>query len=250
MKYLIVGNWKLNPKTKKEAQSLFSFYEKNIKRKRNLEIVICPPFVYLPLLERKKIKLGAQDAFWENEGPFTGEISPKMLKEFKVSYVILGHSERRRYFKEDDEMIGRKLKKVLKEKLKAILCLGEKKGEGKKTVERQLFKAIEGISKKEIKNLILAYEPVWAIGTGKFCQPQKARAISQFIREILSKKYGKKVSKEIKIIYGGSVDKKNAIFYLKEGLDGLLIGGASLKKKEFLKIIEKISIILKNSFRR
>jgi len=238
---IIVGNWKMNPTSKKRAKVLFFKIEKELKKDpqilKKVKVVICPPFLYLPLfLKRKsKISLGAQNVFFEEKGAFTGEISPRMLKGFGVEFVILGHSERRKYFGETDEMIEKKLKAVLKFNLKPILCIGEtekerKEGKTFKVLKRQL-KVISNL-KSKIQNLILAYEPVWAIGTKNPCDPEKAREVFVFLRRILKKN---------KILYGGSVDSKNAKDYIEVGFNGLLIGGASLNPKEFVQIIKDCS---------
>lgn len=219
MKPLIVANWKMNPETLFEAKKLFSLVKKGIKNVKNAKVVICPPFVYLPIL----ITNGSQDCFWEEKGAYTGEISAKMLKNLGCQYVIIGHSERRRYQKETDEMINKKLKAVLKEKLKPILCIDK---------ISQIPKDIKG-------NLILAYEPVFAIGTGKPCSIKMARKMKISIR--------KNLKKNMPVLYGGSVNSQNAKNYIKKaGFQGLLVGGASLNPKEFLKIVKSIDLISKD----
>ena len=216
MKILIVANWKMNPQTLKGAKLLFD----GVKNIKNTKIVICPPFVYLSALRAA----GAQDVFWENSGAYTGEISSLMLKNMGVKYVIVGHSERRKYFKETDEMINKKVKAVLEQNLKPILCIEN---------ISQIKKDLKGISKKQLANLILAYEPVFAIGTGRPCSIEKAKKINSSIKKILGRK--------IPILYGGSVNSQNAKEYIKvAGFQGLLIGGASLKPKEFIDIIKTI----------
>ena len=245
-KVFVVANWKMNPKSLKEAMALFnsllSFLKENPKIFKNLKIVVCPPILYLPYLFGRsipKIEFGAQNCFWAEKGPYTGEISPRMIKDFGAKYVIVGHSERRNILGETDEMINKKLKAVLKEKLRPILCVGEaekekRAGKTKQVLEHQLKCALKSILnlKSKIPNFLVAYEPVWAIGTGRPCQPKEAREILLFLRKIL---------KKIPILYGGSVNSKNAKDYIEVGFDGLLIGSASLKIKEFLKIIEKLS---------
>lgn len=247
MKILIVANWKMNPQTLIEARELFNSVKNGIKDIKNVEVVICPPFIYLPKVKSQgsEIKIGAQDCFWEEKGAFTGEISPKMLKNFGCQYVILGHSERRKYLNETDEMINKKLKAALKANLKAILCIGEAKGERelaktKEILKRELQKDLKGIenSKFEIKNLILAYEPIWAIGSGKSCQPAQVREINLFLAKILAQRQ----LRGVRILYGGSVNSQNADLYLKKAQSqGLLVGGASLKANDFLKILKKVS---------
>ena len=234
-KILIVANWKMNPNTLEEANKLFGLIKRGFgpatggstPRKsggrtplsKNLEIVICPPFIYLSLLDPKPYtlnpKLGAQNCSWEQKGAYTGEISPKMLKNLGVEYVIIGHSERRRHFKETDEMIIKKIKAVLEMKLKPILC-------------------IDKISQipKNIENLIIAYEPIFAIGTGRACCLNKAKEMRNKIQ--------KSLDKNTKILYGGSVNSQNAKSYIDVGFDGLLVGSASLEAKEFIKIVRSV----------
>lgn len=209
MKPLIVANWKMNPENEKGAKLLFNAVKKT-------GAVICPPFVYLRSLAPYKW-LGAQDVFWEKEGAYTGEISPAMLKDLGCKYVIVGHSERRKYFKETNEIINKKLKAALKAGLTPILCISDQK------------EIPHGFSKKGI----IAYEPIWAIGTGKACDVEEAEKMRLSIKKV--------VSKDIRILYGGSVNSKNAAPYIKQaGFDGLLVGGASLDAKEFVDLIKKI----------
>jgi len=242
MKPLIIANWKMNPQELKEAKRLFNFVKRGIKKIKNVEIVICPPFVYLPNLLIPKTynqnpKLGAQDVFWEEKGAFTGEISAKMLKNLGCEYVIVGHSERRK-LGETDEMINKKLKAALKAKLKPILCIGEtererKEGKTFKVLKAQLKATLKNISnaKLQTSNLVLAYEPVWAIGTGNPCRPEDATKVLFFLRKFT----------KVPILYGGSVNSKNAKDYIKVGFDGLLVGGASLDSKEFIEIIKSVA---------
>lgn len=207
MKPLIVANWKMNPQSLKEAERLFAA----VKNVKGAQVVICPPFVYLSTLKTN----GAQDVFWEDGGAYTGEISSLMLKNMGVKYVIIGHSERRKYQKETNEIIVGKLKAALKAGLKPILC-------------------IDKVSQihKNIKGLIIAYEPLFAIGTGKACSLQRARRM----RLAINKAAGRAL-----VLYGGSVNSQNAKSYIKEaGFQGLLVGGASLKPKEFIDIIKNV----------
>jgi triosephosphate isomerase len=246
MKIFLIGNWKMNPETLAKAKKLFDGIEKEFKKIPEIfkkeEIVLCPPFLYLSeiknliLKSQLKISLGAQNCFFEEKGAFTGEISPKMLKSLGVKYVILGHSERRRNLKESDEMINKKVLAVLKEKLIPILCVGETEKENKfgKTffvLKNQLKEGLKNVP--QIKNIILAYEPVWAIGTKNPCDPEAAKKVLVFLRKFL---------KEIPILYGGSVNSKNAKDYIKAGFNGLLVGGASLNAKEFVKIAKEIAL--------
>ena len=244
MEKLIIGNWKCNPTSLNEAKKLFNLAKRGIKKIKNVEVVICPPFSYLSLISsflvpRSSFKLGAQNCFWEEKGAFTGEISPLMLKDLGCKYVIVGHSERRT-LGETDEIINKKLKAVLKAKLTPILCIGEtlkerKKGKTFKVLKTQLEKGLKNIRPFLVprSSFIIAYEPVWAIGTGKPCGIEEAREARLFIKSTV---------KSIPILYGGSVTSKNGKDYVKEAdFDGLLVGGASLEAKEFVKIIKSIS---------
>jgi triosephosphate isomerase len=244
MRPLLIANWKMNPQSLVEARELFRAVKRKVRKKKNIKIVICPPSVYLPFFkETKEIQLGAQNCFWEEKGAFTGEISPLMLRNLGCRYVILGHSERRTFLKESDEMINKKIKAVLKAKLKPILCLGEtlkerEKGRTFKVLKEQLKNAFFNFQTEKIPNLILAYEPVWAIGTGKACQPSQAEKVALYLKKTVNSLFSPKLIKEFLIVYGGSVNKENAFSYLKEKVfDGLLIGGASLDKEEFFEII-------------
>ncbi len=211
-KILIVANWKMNPSSLAEARKLFNLENKGTRRFKRVEVVICPPFIYLPVLKAK----GAQDCFWEEKGAFTGEVSAKMLKDFGVKYVILGHSERRKYQKETDETINKKIKAVISAGLKPILCVAN-------------LSQLEKSSKDISEEIIVAYEPVFAIGTGKPCEP------------LMAKKMRDKIDYS-RVLYGGSVNSQNARDYIeKAGFQGLLVGGASLNPAEFIKIIQSIN---------
>jgi len=227
-KAFIVANWKMNPVTLKEAENLFVSVKQGIKKNKGTEVIICPPFVYLNFLkknqkgEKGKIRLGAQNCSSEEKGAFTGEISPVMLKKIGCEYVILGHLERRKYFSETDDGINKKIKLVLKNGLKPILCINE---------ISQIKKDLKGISKKEIEKILVAYEPVWAIGTGKACDYTQAKKFNLLIKKVLGKKHP--------TLYGGSINAQNALGYIqKSEFSGLLIGGISLKPKEFIKTVE------------
>jgi len=235
---LIIANWKLNPQTAKEAVDL-------AKKIDSENSVICPPFPFLGAVLKiiKKSKLGAQNVFWEDKGAYTGEVSAAMLKSFGVEYVITGHSERRRHLGETDEMISKKIKAALENDLIPILCIGEtleqrKAGKVEEVIENQIKKDLERILnlKSKILNLVMAYEPVWAIGTGIPCEPEEAARIHRFIRETLNAKL---YTLNPKIIYGGSVDSKNIEGFLKYNeIEGALVGGASINAEEFQKILK------------
>jgi triosephosphate isomerase len=231
MKPLIVANWKMNPQTLAEAKRIFNSVKKGIGRARDSGGVICPPFVFLSELKTKGsgLKLGAQDCFWEEGGAYTGEISPLILKDLGCQYVILGHSERRKHQKETDEMVNKKIKLVLKERLKPILCIDN--------IE-QVKKDLKGIGRREIRDLVIAYEPLFAIGTGKSCSPKRAERMRILIQ--------RKMKSRLTVLYGGSVNSKNAENYIKKaGFQGLLVGGASLKPKEFVRLVQNVDFIAK-----
>jgi triosephosphate isomerase len=239
----IIANWKMNPQTTKEAESLFSSAEKELKNIKNAEAVICPPSVFLSSGKKEKnVKLGAQDCFYEEKGAYTGEVSVGMVKDFGCEYVIVGHSERRKYFNETDETVNKKIKAVLSSGLIPVFCIGEteeqrKNNETEEVIKRQIEKGLSEISRIEFQslNLVVAYEPVWAIGTGNPCSAEEARKMCLFIKKILSSK----ISGQIPILYGGSVNSGNSASYIKEaGMDGLLVGGASLDAEEFVKIVK------------
>ncbi|MBD3282045.1 MAG: triose-phosphate isomerase [Candidatus Portnoybacteria bacterium] len=219
---LIIANWKMNPDNSLEAKELFRFFD---DIESDNEVVICPPFAFLGLAPERTV-LGGQNCFWKKEGSFTGEVSPLMLKDMGCRYVIIGHSERRDIFGENNEIINKKIKAVLEAGIIPILCVGEKKGDNaNRVVVRQLEKGLEGI---DSSNVIIAYEPVWAIGTGDFCSPEKADEIRKIIKEKVKSK----------ILYGGSVNSKNVKSYIDKGFDGVLVGGASLKKEEFVSLVK------------
>lgn len=230
MKPLIVANWKMNPVTIKEAEELFNSVKQGVKDVENAETVICPPFIYLPLL--KGLTLGAQDSYWEEKGAYTGEVSIAMLKEIGCKYVIIGHSERRKYFNETDEIVNRKVKTTLKAGLIPIVCIGETEEEREMDkTEGVLEEEIkQGLDKVDVSKIVVAYEPIWAIGTGNPCDVEEALRMKEIIQKMLSK--------DIRILYGGSAKANNAEGYLKQaGFNGLLVGGASLDPKEFIKIV-------------
>jgi triosephosphate isomerase len=245
---VIAGNWKMN----NDLQQSISLVKeiKNLLTNKNIncDIVICPPFTSLNevknLIEGSIIKLGAQNMFYEDSGAFTGEISAPMLKSVGCEYVILGHSERRTIFGEKDEMINKKVRKALSHQLKPILCVGEtleerEKDITEKVVKRQIEKGLIDITPDEILNVIIAYEPVWAIGTGKTATPQQAQEVHQFIRKLLTSMYSKDFAQLIPIQYGGSVKPENAKELLSQNdIDGALVGGACLKADSFIGIIE------------
>ncbi|HEY8361765.1 MAG TPA: triose-phosphate isomerase [Tissierellaceae bacterium] len=241
---IIAGNWKMNT-TIKEGLELVEEI-KRAKLNEDVEVVLCVPFT--SLLEIKKslkgtnIKLGAQNMHWEDSGAYTGEISPLMLKDIGVDYCIIGHSERRQYFNETDITVNRKIKAALKHSIKPIVCVGEtleqrENNMEKEVVKTQVLAALEGIEKDDLENIVIAYEPVWAIGTGKTASADDANKMIGFIRDVIGQKYGDEKEK-IRIQYGGSVKPNNIKELMeKEEIDGALVGGASLKAAEFIEII-------------
>ncbi|TSC53481.1 MAG: triosephosphate isomerase (TIM) [Parcubacteria group bacterium LiPW_39] len=244
-KPLIVANWKMNPKTAKEALALFEAVKKGIGGSKNLRVVICPPFCWLPKLKPiAALRLGGQNCHWEVSGSFTGEISAAMLADSGAQYVILGHSERRQYLGETDEIINLKIKAALKASLKPILCVGEKEGEEMgSVVERQLTGALAGLGVNQTREVIIAYEPVWAIGTGRACLSDDALSAALFIRRLITKLYSRFLADKISLLYGGSVNVQNAANYITQaGMNGLLVGGASLEAEEFVKIIKNVNL--------
>jgi triosephosphate isomerase len=241
----IAGNWKMNT-TVAEAERLVLEMIEKLDRIEGVEKVVCPPFVSLVsigmMLEGSSIKLGAQNMYFEAMGAYTGEISPLMLREL-CQFVILGHSERRWYFKETDEIVNKKVKAALANKLKPILCVGERleENEADKTeevVNRQVTAALNDI--EPVRDLVIAYEPVWAIGTGKAASGKQAAATIQFIRDVAAKSWNKSTAEDLRVLYGGSVTSANiAEFISLPEIDGALVGGASLKAEEFVSIVEQ-----------
>jgi triosephosphate isomerase len=243
---LVAGNWKMNMLRASSVELAGALVKNSPKEK--VEVAVCPPFVYLDcvcsIVRNTHIKMGSQDVYFESQGAFTGEISCQMLKDVGCEYVILGHSERRHVIGEDDALINKKLKAVAASGLKPILCVGEKLEERdadttEKVIETQLVGGLSGLSDKELKDLVIAYEPVWAIGTGRNATPDQAQEVHAFIRKWMTGKFGSEFSQNVRIQYGGSVKGDNAISLLSQpDVDGALVGGASLKADEFLKIIE------------
>ncbi|MGC8871119.1 MAG: triose-phosphate isomerase [Brevinematia bacterium] len=246
-RYLIAGNWKMN-KTVSEGVELAKALVENVKDVSDRDILICPPFTALypiyQVIKGTNIKLGAQDVFYEDSGAYTGEISPVMLKDVGCEYVIVGHSERRHIIKENDEIINKKVKASLKHGLKVILCVGEllEEREAGKTldvVKVQVVEGLKGVGNEEIKNIVIAYEPVWAIGTGKTAKPEDAQEVQSYIRKLISELYSREVANNIVIQYGGSVKASNVDDLMAmPDVDGALVGGASLVLEEFVRIVK------------
>ncbi|NLV88281.1 MAG: triose-phosphate isomerase [Tissierellia bacterium] len=241
---IIAGNWKMNNTIKEGLQLVEEI--KEAKLNENVEVVVCVPFIGLAeikkALEKTNIKLGAQNMHWEESGAFTGEISPLMLKEIGVDYCIIGHSERRQYFNELDFTVNKKIKSALLHGIKPIVCVGETLEQRESNIEKEVVKsqvltAFEDIEEKDLENIVIAYEPIWAIGTGKTASADDANDMIGFIRETIGEKYGE-VKEKIRIQYGGSVKPSNIKELMeKPEIDGALVGGASLKAKDFVDII-------------
>ena len=246
-KIIVAGNWKMN-KTSAEAVEIILKLNELIADVKGVEVIIGPPFTALSEAKKAagKVKVAAQNMHWEEKGAFTGEISPIMLTDLGIDYVILGHSERRAYFGETNEIINKKIKSALAHGLNPILCVGEKledreNGNTENVVEDHVKGGLDGISKAEMTRIVIAYEPVWAIGTGKTATPEQAEEVHAFIRKLLTEMYDAEIARNTPILYGGSVKPANSkALFSKENIDGGLVGGASLKADDF-------SIIVKNA---
>jgi len=246
---LIAGNWKMNT-TVDEAERLVIEMLERLDRIEGVDKVLCPPFVSLVgitmMLQNSSIKLGAQNMYFESKGAYTGEVSPLMIREL-CEFVIVGHSERRWYFGETDEIVNKKVKTALANRLKPILCVGERleeneAGKTQDVLTRQVRGALNGV--EPVRDLVVAYEPVWAIGTGKAASGKQAATTIQFIRDVVSELWNKIVAQDLRILYGGSVTSANvAEFVSLPEIDGALVGGASLKADEFVNIVKKASEI-------
>lgn len=244
--YVIAGNWKMN-NTPKEAIALVKELIPLVKNATK-KVVVCPPFVCIPaVVEAVKgtnIQVGAQNMHFEEKGAYTGEVSAKMLTELGVKYVIIGHSERRQYFAETDETVNKKVIAALENDLFPIVCVGEsleqrESGTTNDVVTKQVKAAFKSVSSDKAKKIIIAYEPIWAIGTGKTATSEQANEVCKLIRNTIKELYDENVSNEIIIQYGGSMNAKNASDLLAQSdIDGGLIGGASLKAQDFAKIVE------------
>ena len=246
-KTIVAGNWKMN-KTNTEAVETVSKLNELIFDVEGVEVIVGAPFTALSDVKKVagRVKVAAQNMHWEEKGAFTGEVSPIMLNALGIEYVILGHSERRAYFGETNEIINKKIKSALMNGLKPILCVGERledreNGNTENVVDDHVKGGLEEITKEEMKDITLAYEPVWAIGTGKTATPEQAEEVHAFIRKLLTEMYDAEVAGNTTILYGGSVKPANSkALFSKENIDGGLVGGASLKADDF-------SVIVKNA---
>jgi triosephosphate isomerase (TIM) len=245
-KPIIAGNWKMY-KTIPEAKTLVTGMLSKLSGFNDVEVVFCPPFTALStvkeLIKGTPCAVGAQNLYWKEQGAFTGEISPLMLKDIGCDYVIIGHSERRQYFGETDATVNLKVKAALAVGIKPIICVGEslaerEAGETDSLIKRQTEKALEGIEASAIPTLVIAYEPIWAIGTGKSSSAKDANEVIGLIRKTVANLFGKEVAEQMRIQYGGSVKPENIKEYMAEPeIDGALVGGASLEAESFFKLI-------------
>ncbi len=244
-KSLIAGNWKMN-KTPYQAQMLARQID-SIQLDDAVEALICVPAIDLQavneVLDDSQLHLGAQNMYYEDHGAFTGEISASMLKDLQVEYVILGHSERRGIFGETDEMIQKKVEAALKAGIRPILCVGEtleerEAGKQEEKVQGQLLSALQGLRPKDLESLVIAYEPIWAIGTGKSASEEDAQEMANFIRQQVSSMLSKAAGDAVRILYGGSVKPENIKAIMEqEDIDGALVGGASLEAASFISLV-------------
>lgn len=248
-KKFVAGNWKMNTNIE-EAKALAKSVVETVGNITDVDIAVCPPFTNLfavaEILKGSTVKLGAQDVHWEVKGAYTGKVSTSMLKSTGVTYVIVGHSEQRQYFHETDETVNKKVKAVLASGLFPIICVGEtleerKSGRMDAVVERQVKGAFSGIEASSVSSCTIAYEPVWAIGTGETATPKQANDAHIFIRKIVEQLYGKEIASSLRIQYGGSMKPDNARELLAQSdVDGGLIGGASLKASDFAGIVKPV----------
>lgn len=243
---VIAANWKMN-KTIDEGLSFVNGLKEKYPKTHPVEVIVCAPYTMLFSLAEKiigtGISLGAENLFWEEKGAYTGEISARMVVDTGCDYVIVGHSERRQYFHETDEHVNKKIKAALDEKLKVIFCLGEtlqerEAGQTAQKVSSQLKNGLKDIEQSQLVNIVVAYEPIWAIGTGETATPQQAGEIHSLLRKIISDNYSRTAGEQIRILYGGSVKPANVDELLAiEDIDGALVGGASLDLTSFLRLV-------------
>ena len=246
-KPFIAGNWKMN-KTISEAEELVRSLKKMVSDVKSVEIGVCPPdidlLVVMKTAEGSNIKVGAQNMHWEESGAYTGDLSPLMLNELGVEYIIIGHSERREYYNEGDEEVNKKVKAAFQHDLKPIICVGEtlkerKADQTKEKVKKQIKAALNGLSRKEVQNTVIAYEPIWAIGTGESASAKQANQVISYIRDVVSELFSE-AADDMRIQYGGSVKPHNIAYFMAESdIDGALVGGASLAAESFAQIIKK-----------
>ncbi len=252
-KFVVAGNWKMNtnlPEGENLASEIMRLLEQRSLDLERFGVIIAPPYTHLyklgQLIDNNKVRLAAQNMGWEEKGAFTGEISADMLLSVGVEYVIIGHSERRKYQKEDDQMLLKKVNLALSKGLKPIFCVGEELQEreaGKHfdIVRSQIENVIFTLEASQLKNIVIAYEPVWAIGTGKVATPGQAQEMHSFIRQMLGDKFGSQVADDMTLLYGGSCKPANAEgLFGQRDIDGGLIGGASLKAQDFVQLVDML----------
>ena len=251
-KKLIAGNWKMN-KTSADGVTLTREIVTAVGKQSDVDVVVCPPFPAIEsagkALEGSNVKLGAQNMHFEASGAFTGEISAPMLRAIFATHVILGHSERRTLFGETDELVNRKVLSALKNQLRPIFCVGEtlaerESGSTLKVVQTQMERGLEGVNKDQAASVVVAYEPVWAIGTGKVATTEQAQEVHAFIRGLLTKLFTEPVAQKVRILYGGSMKPANAPELLaQKDIDGGLIGGASLEARSFVELVNAAAAV-------
>jgi len=247
-KQIVAGNWKMNT-TVPEGIQLAEQVEKKLEGvNKNVTVVVCVPFTHLTEVKKclRKVKLGAQNCASESKGAYTGEVSVAMLQSAGVEYCIIGHSERRSYYGETNAILNKKVKLALSSQLIPIFCVGEVLAEREankhfETVKKQLTEGLFDLSEADFSKIVIAYEPVWAIGTGKTATPEQAQEMHHFIRETIAGKYGQAIAQQITILYGGSCNAQNAAtLFANPDVDGGLIGGASLKADDFITIVQSV----------
>lgn len=246
-KKIIIGNWKMN-NTLSESISFIQVLKKNLENISQVDIAVCPSYVSLNSVKEElsssNIKVGAQNVYFEDKGAYTGEISAEMLKDIDIDYCIIGHSERRQYFKETDYDVNKKLIKLLEYEITPVVCVGENISQRESNthfsiVKEQIVQALNNINSKHISSIVIAYEPIWAIGTGITATAEQAEEMCNYIRNVVSSLYNKEIADSIRIQYGGSVNSNNAReILMMPNIDGALVGGASLKE-EFIDIVNR-----------
>ncbi len=243
---IIIANWKMNPVSFDEADILINTIKKGLIKSDNVRIVICPPFIYISKIKTNpNFDIGVQNIFWEDSGAYTGEISPKMARNIGANYAIIGHSERRNYLGENDEIVNLKIKAAFNNNIKVVLCVGETREErdaekAGEVISKQIEKDLKDISKSDFANnkILIAYEPIWAIGTGETPLADEIMSMDILIRKVVAKLYDRETADKLYVLYGGSVNSQNALDFVdKAKMNGLLIGGASLNASEFLRIV-------------
>ncbi|OHA09975.1 MAG: triose-phosphate isomerase [Candidatus Sungbacteria bacterium RIFCSPLOWO2_01_FULL_60_25] len=253
MKPLVIANWKMNPPSRTSARDLALRIARNIRGARGVEVAIAPPFPFLETVRRaaRSVRLAGQDVFSKPEGPFTGAVSPPMLRDLGVSYCIVGHSERRRHFCETNESVNQKVKALLAAGITPVVAIGEDAGEANavvpKAIATELHGALAGVPRRLLRKIVVAYEPVWAISTNPGARPDtpdNATRRAIYIRKLLAKMAGGRIAEGVRIIYGGSTNAKNAASFIADdirGMDGVLVGGASLRADEFGALVKAVA---------